>query len=150
MPPNIDFYRHQIFITLLIHLICKPIIKNMSNRVTHFEIPSDNPETSMKFFTEAFGWTFQQLGDRPYWLAISGDEGAPGINGAIMQKRVSGQPLVNSILVDDIDEAVKNIEKAGGRIHIPKMYAPGYGCIAFFADPDGNMHGIMQPEENIK
>ncbi len=79
----------------------------MSNRVTHFEIPSDNPEANMKFFSEAFGWTFKQLGDRPYWLAISGDKNTPGINGAIMKKRAAGQPLVNSILVDDIDEAVK-------------------------------------------
>ena len=64
----------------------------MSNRVTHFEIPSDDPEANMKFFSDVFGWTFYQDGDRPYWFAISGDESTPGINGAIMKKREAGQP----------------------------------------------------------
>ena len=58
----------------------------MSNRVTHFEIPSDNPEASMKFFKEAFGWNFFQFGNQPYWMAMSGDEKSPGISGGIMKK----------------------------------------------------------------
>lgn len=122
----------------------------MSNRVTHFEIPSDDPEANMKFFSEVFGWTFKQDGDRPYWFAISGDESTPGINGAVMKKRVEGQPLVNSIQVDHIDDAAYAIEKAGGKIVIPKWPIPGYGFIAFFADPDGNMHGIAEPNINVK
>lgn len=116
----------------------------MSNRVTHFEIPADDPERNMKFFKEAFGWIFKQDGDRLYWFAISGDESTPGINGAVMKKRVAGQPLVNSIDVDDIDGACAKIEKAGGKIIIPKWHIPGFGFIAFFADPDSNMHGIAQ------
>jgi predicted enzyme related to lactoylglutathione lyase len=103
----------------------------MSNRVTHFEIPSDDPETSMRFFSDVFGWIFKQDGDRPYWFAISGDESTPGINGAIMKKRIARQPLVNSIQVDDIDSSIATIEKAGGRIVIPKWEIPNYGYIAF-------------------
>jgi len=122
----------------------------MSNRVTHFEIPSGDPETNMKFFSDVFGWKFKQDGDRPYWFAISGDDSTPGINGAIMKKRVEGQPLVNSIEVHDIDATSAAIEKAGGKVVIPKWAIPGYGYIAFFADPDGNMHGIAEPNINVK
>jgi len=32
----------------------------MSNRVVHFEIPSDNPEKAIAFFQTAFGWNFQK------------------------------------------------------------------------------------------
>jgi predicted enzyme related to lactoylglutathione lyase len=99
----------------------------MSNRVTHFEIPSDDPEANMKFFSDVFGWTFYQDGDRPYWFAISGDESTPGINGAIMKKREAGQPLVNSIEVDDIDKTAEAINNSGGRVVIPKWEIPGYG-----------------------
>jgi predicted enzyme related to lactoylglutathione lyase len=42
----------------------------MNNRVTHFEIPSDNPEKAMSSFKQAFGWDFQQFGTEPYRIAI--------------------------------------------------------------------------------
>src|SRR5687767_928735 len=102
----------------------------MSNRVVHFEIPCDNPERTMQFFKEAFGWRFQQFGTEPYWLAMTGDEKSPGIDGGIMKKRDPKQPLTNSIGVTSIDEAVKNIEKAGGKIVVPKMPIPTVGWLA--------------------
>ena len=122
----------------------------MSNRVTHFEIPSDNPEVNMKFFKEVFGWTFEQFGKEQYWLAISGDESTPGINGAVMKKVEQGQPVCNTISVRNIDEVMKNIEKAGGKIIKPKFAVTSVGWLAFFADPDGNCHGIMQEDKNAK
>jgi predicted enzyme related to lactoylglutathione lyase len=99
----------------------------MSNRVVHFEIPSDNPEKCAGFFTEVFGWKFQQFGDRPYLLATTGDENEPGINGAIMQKVGQGQPIINTISVDNIDETMVHIENAGGKIVKPKRAIPTIG-----------------------
>ena len=122
----------------------------MSNRVTHFEIPSDNPQENMRFFKDVFGWSFKQFGKEQYWYAISGDETTPGINGAVMKKVEPGQPLVNNISVEDIDEAIKKIEKAGGKIVKPKMTIPSVGWLAFFSDPDGNCLGIMQGDQNAK
>jgi predicted enzyme related to lactoylglutathione lyase len=49
----------------------------------------------MKFFKEVFGWTFEQFGNERYWLAISGDESTPGINGAVMKKVEQEQPVCN-------------------------------------------------------
>ena len=122
----------------------------MSNRVTHFEIPSDNPEASVAFFEKAFGWNFHQFGSEPYWLATTGNEKSPGINGAIMKKVDPRQPLINSISVDDLEKAIKNIEQAGGKIVKPKQPIPGVGWLAFFSDPDGNIHGIMQDDKEAK
>ncbi len=122
----------------------------MSNRVTHFEIPSDNPEQSMAFFKKAFGWNFMQFGTEPYWLAMTGDEKSPGINGGIMKKRDPNQPCVNSISVVNVDEAIRNIESAGGTIVVPKMAIPGIGWLAYFKDPDGYIHGIMQDDKEAK
>ena len=45
----------------------------MNNRVTHFEIPSDNPEKAMSFFKKLSDGTFQQFGTKPYWIAIHGE-----------------------------------------------------------------------------
>ena len=122
----------------------------MNNRVVHFEIPCDDPERTMAFFQNVFGWTFQQFGDEPYWMAMTGDENTPGINGGIMKKRDPGQPIVNSIDVPDIDAYMQKVEKAGGKIVVPKMPIPSVGWLAYFTDPDGNIHGIYQNDPAAK
>jgi predicted enzyme related to lactoylglutathione lyase len=122
----------------------------MNNRVVHFEIPCDNPEKTIEFFKSVFGWNFQQFGNESYWIAITGDEKTPGINGAIMKKRDPQQPLVNSINVDDIDAMTKAIEKAGGTVVVPKTPIPTVGYLAYFKDPDGNIHGIYQNDPSAK
>ena len=122
----------------------------MNNRVVHFEIPCDQPENTMNFFKEAFGWSFQQFGNEPYWIAITGDEKTPGINGAIMKKMNPGQPVANSIDVPDIEVAIQNIINAGGTIVVPKMAIPTVGWLAYFKDPDGNIHGVYQNDTAAK
>lgn len=122
----------------------------MSNRVVHFEIPCDEPEKTMAFFNEAFGWHFQQFGNEPYWVVLTGDEKTPGINGGIMKKRDPKQPVVNSIDVADIDKAAAQIEISGGKIVVPKMPIPSVGWLAYFTDPDGNLHGIYQNDPAAK
>ncbi|TGD56733.1 VOC family protein [Flavobacterium humi] len=118
----------------------------MSNRVVHFEIPCDNPQKTMDFFTEVFGWSFQQFGTEEYWSVITGDEASHGINGGLMKKKDPAQPVVNSIEVASVDKAITDIEKGGGKIVVPKMPIPTIGWLAYFTDPDGNVHGIYQKD----
>ena len=47
-----------------------------------------------------------------------------------------------------MDETISAIEKAGGKIVVPKMAIPAVGWLAYFTDPDGNIHGIMQEDKN--
>lgn len=120
----------------------------MSNRVVHFEIPSDNPEVSMRFFTEAFGWTFERFGTEDYWMTSTGNEHEPGINGGLMKKKDPRQPVVNSIEVENLETAITKITKAGGNMVVDKMPIPGVGWIAYFMDPDKNIHGIYQNDSS--
>lgn len=116
----------------------------------HFEIPCDNPEKTIHFFEDAFGWSFQQFGTEEYWMVITGDEKDPGINGGLMKKKDPKQPIANSIDVVDLDAAVVKVEKAGGKIVVPKMAIPGVGWLAYFTDPDGNIHGLYQNDPTAK
>jgi uncharacterized protein len=118
----------------------------MSNRVVHFEIPCDQPEKSIHFFKEVFGWSFQQFGTEEYWVVFTGDDKSPGINGGLMKKKDPRQPVVNTIDVDDIDIATSKIERAGGLVVVPKTSIPAVGWLAYFKDPDGNIHGVCQRE----
>lgn len=122
----------------------------MSNRVVHFEIPCNDPEKTMAFFKEAFNWNFQEFMPGEYWIAMTGDEQKPGINGSVMKKKHPDQPLVNSIDVVNMDEAITKIEKAGGQIVVPKMPIPTVGWLCYFKDPDGNIHGIYQNDPSAK
>ena len=116
------------------------------NRVMHFEIPCENPQTTMDFFKEVFGWSFEQWGTEQYWTARTGDENSPGINGGFMKKRDPNQPVTNSIEVANLDQSAEKIKQTGGTIVVPKMGIPGMGWVAYFKDPDGNLHGLFQSD----
>jgi uncharacterized protein len=122
----------------------------MSNRVVHFEIPCNEPLKTIEFFKNVFGWNFQQFGTDEYWVVITGDEKEPGINGGIMKKRDPNQPPVNSILVDSVDEYIKKVNAGGGQVVVPKMPIPTVGWLAYFKDPDGNIHGLYQHDPTAK
>lgn len=122
----------------------------MSNRVVHFEIPCNDPQKTMDFFKAVFGWDFQQFGTEEYWTVTTGDSKVPGINGGIMKKRDPKQPVVNSIDVADLDKAVEKVESSGGKIVVPKMPIPTVGWLAYFTDPDGNIHGMYQHDPSAK
>lgn len=118
-------------------------------RVMHFEIGADQPDRAAKFYADAFGWKIQKWeGPMDYWMIITGEESEPGINGGMM-KRCDEHPMpgtVNTIVVPSVDEYLEKITAAGGKITVPKMPIPTVGYIAYCADTEGNMFGIMEPD----
>lgn len=60
-------------------------------------------------------------------MVNTGDDTYRGINGAIMKKHDPKQPIVNSINVESLDSTSKEIEKAGGKIVVPKSPVPKMG-----------------------
>ncbi|MEZ5014697.1 MAG: VOC family protein [Chitinophagales bacterium] len=112
-------------------------------RITHFEIPASDPERSMAFYTTVFGWTFQRWGTEDYWIAATGPENESGINGAILLRRAPDMPVVNTLVVEDMDAAIERVEQNGGQIVVPKVTIPGMGYQCYFKDPDGIIHGMM-------
>lgn len=118
-------------------------------RPIHFEIPSDNPEGAATFYGAVFGWTFQKWeGPMEYWMVTTGPDGEPGINGGLMRKRPGADRVVNTIGVESVDDAVAKITAIGGSVAVPKMAIRGVGWLAYCADPDGNLFGIMQNDPN--
>lgn len=113
-------------------------------RVMHFEIPSGDPEKTMKFYSDVFGWTFSQFGDFEYWMCKTGEDSEPGINGAVMKRKDPNQPLVNSVVVDSVDTYCAKVVAAGGEIVVPKMPIGEMGFVAYFKDPDGNITGVAE------
>lgn len=118
-------------------------------RVIHFEIPADDPKRAVEFYSKVFGWKIEKWGEVDYWLAMTGKEGEPGINGAI-SPRAQLKVTTNTIGVPSIEEFAEKITKAGGKVVSPKMPIPGVGYFASCIDTEGNAFGIMQDDPNAK
>ncbi|MDP3995136.1 MAG: VOC family protein [bacterium] len=131
----------------------------MSNRVVHFEIQADDTARAMKFYTDVFGWEFQQWEQNQYWMVMTApkDSKEPGINGGL-QPRPAPRPAqgqgtnayVCTVQVDNIDETIKKIEAGGGIVALPKFAFPGMAWQAYYLDTEGNTFGIHQPDVNAK
>jgi len=120
-------------------------------RIIHFDIPADDPARAQKFYQDVFGWKFDKWnGPMEYWMAKTGDDKQPGINGGLA-KRMPGQAgMTNTIDVPSVDEFAKTIQSKGGKVIVPKMAIPGVGYFAQCLDTEGNCFGIIQMDQNAK
>jgi predicted enzyme related to lactoylglutathione lyase len=131
-------------------------------RPVHFEIHATEPDASRTFYEAVFGWRFQQWGDNPYWIVVTGDgdpmagkpHSAPGVDGGLLPRRgdppAEGQPVnafVMTVEVPDCDGYVEKVLAAGGSVALPADDMPGVGRLAYVKDPDGNLLGMLQAEE---
>jgi predicted enzyme related to lactoylglutathione lyase len=112
-------------------------------RPIHFEFPAEDAKRATKFFSDVFGWQFQEWEGSGYHLATTGKD-AQGIDGAIMQRRDPKQPVVTIIDVDSIDGYAKKIESNGGQMVVSKMAVGDMGFSAYFKDTEGNIHGLWE------
>ena len=123
------------------------------NRVTHFEIYTNDPESVQPFYQDVFGWKLQKFEGGPveYWLVTTGEDKDPGINGGLTRPR-EGQSsgTLNTIAVPSLDYTITRIEDRGGSVCVPKMAIPGVGWLAYAQDPAKNVFGIMEPDTNAK
>jgi len=127
----------------------------MDNTIVHFEIPADQPERAAKFYREMFGWSidrWENPGGIEYWMVetVATDaEGRPvrqGVNGGLMPRMYPGQPLVNYIAVESVDDAVAKAERLGAKVMMGKTPVPGMGWFAQLTDTEGNLFGVWQTD----
>ena len=126
------------------------------NPVVHFEMPAQDRKRMSEFYSKTFGWKTQQLGDEMggYVLATTAetdDKGHPKqpgqINGGFYQRTddpVSHAPSV-VIAVDNLQDHIKKVTAAGGKIIGEPMPIPGVGDWVSFFDTEGNRVSMLQP-----
>jgi uncharacterized protein len=119
-------------------------------RVVHFEIHADDLDRAERFYTDAFGWDVRRVpGLDDYRLVITGPAAEPGIDGAIMQRRlpIDGQAMIAyvcTIDVDDIGATEEGVIAGGGQQVLDRMTIPGVGYVSYFKDTEGNVFGAIQ------
>jgi predicted enzyme related to lactoylglutathione lyase len=121
------------------------------NKVVHFEIPFDNKERAMKFYSQIFGWRLTDMPEMNYVVAHTVDVGdnqmpkEPGaINGGLFQRPKDAPQPTLYVSVTSIDETLKKVQAAGGKVVTPNTPIPGMGAYARVADTEGNVVGLFQ------
>jgi uncharacterized protein len=129
---------------------------NTSKTPVHFEIPVDDMERAQKFYKGLFGWNIVSAGENfdDYFIVqtVPTDEKGmlkePGINGGMMKRSNPGQPIINYISVDNVDESLAKLEELGGSILMPKMPITGIGWNCVVKDTEGNSFGMLQEDSS--
>ncbi|MBI5223991.1 VOC family protein [Candidatus Micrarchaeota archaeon] len=130
------------------------------NPVVHFELPAEDRKRIIDFYSKVFGWKMNQLGSEMgnYTVVMTSESDDNGpkksgrINGGFYQKtKEMGQVHPSVVIsVDNINEHIKSVEKAGGKVLGKPMDIPGVGSYVAFVDTEGNMLGMLQPSMNQK
>jgi predicted enzyme related to lactoylglutathione lyase len=125
------------------------------NPVVHFEMPYDNAQRVSEFYSKAFGWNMHTLGKEMGEYVLAGtaemDENMvprkPGtINGGFFRKDGTVPPYPSVVVsVDSLETAMKNVEKAGGKLIGKPQMIPGIGNFIAFTDSEGNRVGMLEP-----
>lgn len=127
------------------------------NRPVHFEIHASDPAKLSKFYADVFGWQITHMPQFDYYLIDTGANDGPGINGGFVKRMGPAAPegapvnaFVCSLGVASVDDAFAKALAAGATVALPKMAIPGVGWQAYIKDPDNNIVGLHQREENAK
>ena len=128
----------------------------MEHTIVHFEIPADDPERAAKFYRELFGWDIQKWDSAAapeYWMVHTvptdqkGQPTSPGVNGGLMRRQSSGQPPVNYVGVESVDQYTQKAKRLGAKEVMPKTAVKGMGWFAWLNDTEGNVFAIWQTDE---
>ena len=124
--------------------------------VVHFEMPYHDRGRMAAFYRAAFGWNTQELGPEMghYVLATTTESGERGplkpgaINGGFHphNPEMPGQHPSVVIAVQDIDQAMARVTKAGGQVLGEPMPIPGVGKYVAFNDSEGNNIRMLEPD----
>ncbi len=120
----------------------------MANRQGDFiwyELITSDPDAAERFYRPLFGWTSADSGiaDVDYRYLSTADSPIAGL-----MKTPPGAPMPPAwlayVAVDDVDAMAKQVEAAGGAIHLPPQDIPNVGRFAFVSDPQGAMLYLMK------
>lgn len=105
-------------------------------KIDYVEFPGGDMAATKAFYSQAFGWTFQDYG--PEYQAFT-----EGVDGGFHANVDGGAkaPLV-ILFAKDLEAMEANVKAAGGSITVPIFAFPG-GRRFHFRDPAGNELGVF-------
>lgn len=105
---------------------------------------------AVKFYTEVVGLKLIEMNEEWGWAELEGHEGQ-GMRLGIAQERLKGEdpikPGQNAVLtytVDNLEKAVKNLQKQGAMLLGQPEEVPGHVKMQSVRDTEGNVFQIVE------
>ena len=115
------------------------------NAISWFEIPTKDLNRAQKFYEAIFSIKMTSLDLEQIQMRMFPIEDPMGVGGALVhnadfyKSSATEGPLVYLNANPDVQNVLDRIEKAGGKILLPKtQISPEYGYMAMFIDTEGN------------
>ncbi|OQW31215.1 MAG: hypothetical protein A4E19_20520 [Nitrospira sp. SG-bin1] len=122
----------------------------MKNKVCFFEIPASDVNKAKAFYETVFDWKVNLEGnDGAMALTTAADKDynpieVGGINGGFYKRKSKDDHPSFGVETESIDQTIRAIEKAGGKVVTPKHGMGEWGFMADVADPEGNVMALWE------
>jgi predicted enzyme related to lactoylglutathione lyase len=113
----------------------------MANPVVHFEVGGKDAASLQNFYASLFGWKIDADNPMNYGM-VEASEG--GIAGGVGPTPDGQKHITWYVQVGDLLAALDKVGTLGGKTVMPPMDVPGGPSIAQFADPEGNVVGLVK------
>ena len=116
--------------------------RSMGAPVVHFEIMGGEAGELETFYRQLFGWKINS--NNPMKYGIVETRGGPGgINGGVGPASDGSRRVSVYAQVEDLQATLDRVEHLGGKTILPPTEVPGGPKLAMFADPAGNITGLL-------
>jgi uncharacterized protein len=115
-----------------------------TNSLNWFEIPAIDLKRAMKFYGSVFGIKMElmEMGDMAAAM-FPWKDGSGKANGSLTKSKMHKPSKTSGCVIylnadPDLSKALGKVEKAGGKVTMPKTSIGPNGFMAFFIDSEGN------------
>jgi predicted enzyme related to lactoylglutathione lyase len=115
----------------------------MGNPIVHFSINGKEALKLQEFYGKLFDWKVAapMMEYAKYGLV---DRDSSGLAGGIGESQDGSSSVTLFVEVPDLQAALDEAVKLGGSVVMPPMEMPGIVTMAEFADPNGNVIGLVK------
>lgn len=117
-----------------------------NNALNWFEIYVADFDRAKAFYEKILGRELTSIGSEGSQMGLFSDTGSEGVGGAITKmegcKPGAGGTLIYLNVEGDLDNVLKRIPEAGGKVIRDRFAIPPHGFIGIFSDTEGNVVGL--------
>lgn len=118
----------------------------LTGKFVWYDIFTDDISGTATFYSELFGWSFQEISENKAQIQTIFQDGIPIGNAIGIAKRQhndSGGRWLSYMSVPDVDEAVQVVEDDHGTIHTAAKQLPDRGRVAVVRDTQGALFALL-------
>lgn len=110
-------------------------------KICYIEIPAVDIDASSTFYEKVLGWKLRRRGNGSIAFDDAGAVSGTWVLGRTPQRQAG---LLTYIMVDNVEQTLRKVVAAGGRVVLPVTPQKKGEAIATFEDPAGNLLGLYQ------